>query len=68
MSSTTGSSRTPWQRTSACARSASSSPSQTQMPYASVGGGVAQRHERSEAVWLAACSRAGGGSESMRRR
>eukprot|EP00966_Prymnesium_polylepis_P234815 5431167-Prymnesium_polylepis.1 len=67
MSCTTGSSRTPWQRISAWARSASSSRSQTQMPCASVGGGVAQRHARSKAAWLAVCSCAGGGSDSMRR-
>eukprot|EP00966_Prymnesium_polylepis_P089838 2080324-Prymnesium_polylepis.1 len=49
MSCTTGSCRTLWQLASAWARSASSSRCQTQMPYASVGGGVAQRHARSEA-------------------
>eukprot|EP00966_Prymnesium_polylepis_P286153 6609852-Prymnesium_polylepis.1 len=46
-----------WQLTSARARSASFPRSQTQMPYASVGGVVAQRHARSEAVWSAACAR-----------
>eukprot|EP00966_Prymnesium_polylepis_P291065 6722511-Prymnesium_polylepis.1 len=68
MSSTRVLSRTLRQCTSARSRSTSYPRSQIQIPCASSGGGAAQRHARSSAVWPASCVCAGGGADSMRRR